>query len=70
MTYLDDENMSDCSSVSSNCSYQSEINEEHKSINFNLNEGAPIDTNDFNIVHYNLMITLRGARCLILKKRY
>ena len=54
MTYLDDENMSDCSSVSSNCSYQSEINEEHKSINFNLNEGAPIDTNDFNIVHYNI----------------
>ena len=36
------------------CSYQSEINEEHKSINFNLNEGAPIDTNDFNIVHYNI----------------
>ena len=46
--------MSDCSSVCSDCSYQSELNEEHKSINFNLSNGAPIDTTNFNIVHYNI----------------
>ena len=54
LTFLADDNISDCSSVCSDCSYQSELDQEHKSINFNLSNGAPIDTTNFNIVHYNI----------------
>ena len=42
------------SSVCSDCSYQSKLNEEHKSFNFNLSNGAPINVTNFNIVHYNM----------------
>ena len=54
MVYLADGYLSDCSSVCSDCSYQSDLNEEHKSFNFNLSNGAPINTTNFNIVHYNI----------------
>ena len=66
--------MSDCSSVCSDCSYQSELNEEHKSFNLNLSNGAPINTTYFNIVQYNINSILANdkleqliANCKLLK---
>ena len=52
--YLADDNMSACSSVCSDCSYQSEIDDQSKSFNFDLSNGSPIDVENFNIVHYNI----------------
>ena len=46
--------MSDCSSECSECSYQSELDDQCKSINFDLSNGSPIDKDNFSIVHYNI----------------
>ena len=46
--------MSACSSVCSDCSYQSELDDQCKSVNFDLSNGSPIDVENFNIVHYNI----------------
>ena len=46
--------MSACSSVCSDCSYQSELDDQCKSINFDLSNGAPIDVENFIVVHYNI----------------
>ena len=38
----------------SDCSYQSELDDQCKSFNFDLSNGSPIDVENFNIVHYNI----------------
>ena len=38
----------------SDVSYQSDIDNEHFSVNFDLSNGAPFDTNNFSVLHYNI----------------
>ena len=49
-----DEFLSDCSSICSDCSYQSDLDDQCKSLNFDLSNGSPINNENFNIVHYNI----------------
>ena len=49
-----DEFLSDCSSICSDCSYQSDLDTDCKSRNFDLSNGSPINNENFNIVHYNI----------------
>ena len=46
--------MSDCSSDCSEISQLSDFEDECKSINFDLSNGSPINSDNFNIVHYNI----------------
>ena len=46
--------MSDCSSECSNTSQLSDFNDECKSFNYDLSNGSPINSENFNIVHYNI----------------
>ena len=46
--------MSDCSSECSDVSHISELDDQCKSLNFDLSNCSPIDTDNFNIVHYNI----------------
>ena len=58
---LNDDSLSDISSECSDLSYISDLEDECKSVNYNLSNGSPIDTNYFNIVHYNInSITAEG----------
>ena len=49
-----DDCMSDCSSECSDVSHVSDFDDQCKSLNFDLSNGSPIDTNNFNVVHYNI----------------
>ena len=51
---MTDESFSDCSSECSDCSYQSEFDDQSKSYHFDLSNGSPVNTENFNIVHYNI----------------
>ena len=51
---MNDESLSDISSECSDLSYISDLEDECQSVNYNLCNGSPIDTNNFNIVHYNI----------------
>ena len=46
--------MSDCSSECSDTSHISDFDDQCKSLNFDFSNGSPVDTNNFNIVHYNI----------------
>ena len=46
--------MSDCSSECSDVSHISDLDDQCKSLNFDLSNGSPIDTDNFNILHYNI----------------
>ena len=61
-SYLADECLSDCSSECSDTSRISEFDDQCKSLNFDLSNGSPIDTNNFNIVHYNINSILAPGR--------
>ena len=51
------DSLSDCSDVS----YQSLSDDQCQSVNFDLSNGAPLDTNNFIIVHFNInSITAEG----------
>ena len=50
----DDDNLSDCSSECSHTSQLSDFDDECKSFNFDLSNGSPINTDNFNIVHFNI----------------
>ena len=52
--YLADGNLSDCSSECSDIGYQSDFEDICKSVNFDLSNGAPIDKENFKIVHFNI----------------
>ena len=52
--YLADESLSDCSSECSDLGYQSDIEDQCKSVNFDISNGAPIDIENFKIVHFNI----------------
>ena len=49
-----DIDVSDAWSMCSDMSYQSLSDIEHFSRNFDLNNGSPIDNDNFNVVHYNV----------------
>ena len=51
---MNDECFSDVSSVGSDLSNLSDFDSEHQSVNFDLSNGCPIDTNNLNIVHFNI----------------
>ena len=51
---MDDHDFSDVCSDISDLSYISEFENECNSINFDLSDGSPINTNNFNIAHYNI----------------
>ena len=51
---MNDDSLSDISSVCSDHSYLSDLDLECQSINYNLCNGSPIDINNFNIVHFNI----------------
>ena len=58
---MNDEYLSDISSVVSDLSYISDLEDECESVNYNLSNGSPIDINNFNIVHFNInSITAEG----------
>ena len=58
---MNDEYLSDISSVVSDLSYISDLEDECESVNYNLSNGSPIDVNNFNIVHFNInSITAEG----------
>ena len=61
-SYLADEGLSDCSSECSDTSRISDFDDQCKSFNFDLSNGSPIDTNNFNIVHYNINSILAPGR--------
>ena len=46
--------MSDCSSECSDASQLSDLEDECKSLNFDISNGSPIDPENFNVVHYNI----------------
>ena len=51
---MDDETFSDVYSNISDLSYLSDLEDECKSFHFDLSNGSPINTNNFNIAHYNI----------------
>jgi hypothetical protein len=51
---MTDSDLSDIGSDVSDLSYISDLDDEHQSVNYDLSNGSPIDTNNFNIVHYNI----------------
>ena len=58
---MNDDSFSDFSSVCSDQSYISDLEDECKSFNYDLSNGSPIDINNFNIVHFNInSITAEG----------
>ena len=59
---MTDSELSDIGSDVSDLSYISELDDnECQSFNYDLSNGSPIDTNNFNIVHYNInSITVEG----------
>ena len=59
---LADESWSDCSSECSETSHVSDFDDQCKSLNFDLSNGSPIDTENFNIVHYNINSILAPGR--------
>ena len=52
--YLADESLSDCSNECSDLGYQSDIEYQCKSVNFDISNGAPIEIENFKIVHFNI----------------
>ena len=54
--------MSDLCSECSETSYMSDIEEDVKSINFDISNGSPIDINNFKVVHYNINSILAPGR--------
>ena len=48
-----DDMMSDSSSICSDISYMSDI-DNVSSVNFDLSNGSPINVHNFNIIHYNI----------------
>ena len=59
---MTDSDLSDVGSNVSDLSYMSDLdNNETQSHNYDLSNGSPINTNNFNIVHYNInSITAEG----------
>ena len=58
---MTDEDVSDLFSEVSDTSYISDIDTRPNSFNYDISNGTPIDTNMFNIVHYNInSITAEG----------
>ena len=57
-----DDSMSDCSSECSDTSYTSDIEEQCKSLNFDISNGSPINPDNFNVVHYNINSILAPDR--------
>ena len=56
------ENLSDISSECSDISYISDFDLVCQSVNYNLCNGSPIDTENFNLVHYNINSILADDR--------
>ena len=58
---MTDEDVSDLFSEVSDTSYISDIDNRPNSFNYDISNGSPIDTNMFNVVHYNInSITAEG----------
>ena len=56
-----DSDLSDVGSDVSDLSYLSDLDEDVQSFNYDLTNGSPINTNNFNIVHFNInSITAEG----------
>ena len=51
---MNDDDLSDVSSVCSDLSIISDLDLENHSVNFDLCNGSPINTDNFNIVHFNI----------------
>ena len=51
---MTDSDLSDIGSDVRDLSYISDLDDEHQSVNNDLSNGSPINTNNFNIVHYNI----------------
>ena len=49
-----DSDLSDVGSDVSDFSYLSDLDEDVQSFNYDLSNGSPINTNNFNIVHFNI----------------
>ena len=54
MIVMTDNENNDVYSDCSDCSYQSDIDNEPLSFNFDLSNGSPINPNYFKVVHYNI----------------
>ena len=59
---IDDESLSDISSECSDLSLLSDLDLECQSVNYNLCNGSPIETNNFNLAHYNINSILADDR--------
>ena len=63
---MDDNNISDvlseCSDISYFSDYDLDFDLESDSINFDLSNGSPIDTTNFNIIHYNINSIMAEGR--------
>ena len=46
--------MSDCSSQCSDSSHLSDLDDQCKSLNFDISNGSPIDPENFNVVHNDI----------------
>ena len=57
-----DEDISDLLSECSDVSYISDFEDECNSLNIDISNGPPIDTENFNIVHYNINSILAPDR--------
>ena len=51
---MTDIDLSDLGSDVSDISYISDLDDECQSFNYDLSNGSPIETSNFNIVHYNI----------------
>ena len=51
---MNDDSVSDLTSIMSEMSTFSDFDDEIQSIHFDLSNGSPINVNNFNIVHYNI----------------
>ena len=59
---MNDESLSDISSECSDLSYISDLDLVCQSVNYNMCNGSPIDTENFNLVHYNINSILADDR--------
>ena len=54
--------LSECSDISYFSDYDLDLEQESQSINFDLSNGSPLETNNFNVVHFNIDSILAEGR--------
>ena len=54
--------LSECSDISYFSDYDLDLEQESQSINFDLSNGSPLDSKNFNVVHFNIDSILAEGR--------